>query len=65
VLRIGDQEFDVSRYSDDGSTDEVTFVLTQAEFTSLKQGDQITVQYGDGENGKIWRFGGIDKNMLK
>ena len=65
VLRIGDQEFDVSRYSDDGSTDELTFVLTQAEFTSLKQGDQITVQYGDGENGKIWRFGGIDKNMLK
>jgi len=65
VLRIGDQQFDLSRYSDDGSTNQVTFVLTQAEFASLKQGDQITAQYGDGENGKIWRFGGIDKNMLK
>ncbi len=65
VLRIGEQEFDLSRYSDDGSTNGVTFVLTQAEFASLKQGDQITVQYGDGGNGRIWRFGGVDKKMLK
>jgi hypothetical protein len=65
VLRIGDQQFDVSRYSDDGSTDRLTFVLTQAEFESLKQGDQISVQYGYGQNGNGWRFGGIDKNMLK
>ena len=48
VLRIGDQEFDISRYSDDGSTNQVTFVLTQSEFASLKQGDQISVQYGQG-----------------
>ena len=65
VLRIGDQEFDISRYSDDGSTNQVTFVLTQSEFASLKQGDQISVQYGQGDNGNGWRFGGIDKNMLK
>jgi hypothetical protein len=65
VLRIGDQEFDVSRYSDDGSTNGVTFVLTAAEFASLKQGDQISIQYGSGDAGKGWRFGGIDKSMLK
>jgi hypothetical protein len=65
VLRIGDQEFDISRYSDDGSTNQVTFVLTQSEFASLKQGDQISVQYGQGDSGNGWRFGGIDKNMLK
>jgi hypothetical protein len=65
VLRIGEQEFDVSRYDADGSTNQITFVLTQAEFASLKQGDQMVVQYGDGANGRIWRFGGVDKNMLK
>jgi hypothetical protein len=65
VLRIGDQALDVSRYSDDGSSNQITFVLTQAEFASLKQGDQITVQYGDGGNGKGWKFGGVDKSMLK
>ena len=65
VLRIGDQEFDVSRYADDGSTNGVTFVLTSAEFASLKQGDQISVKYGYGENGNGWRFGGIDKSLLK
>lgn len=65
VLRIGDQAFELSRYSTDGSTNEVTFILSQAEFASIKQGDQITVQYGDGGNGRMWRFGGVDKNMLK
>ena len=65
VLRIGQQEFDVSGFANDGSTNQVTFVLTQEEFASLKQGDQISVQYGDGGNGRIWRFGGVDKNMLK
>lgn len=65
VLQIGDQEFDVSRYSDNGSTSQITFVLTAAEFAALKQGDQISVRYGDGANGRSWRFGGVDKSMLK
>ena len=65
VLTIGDQTFDVSRYSEDGATNRIAFVLTQTEFASLKQGDQISVQYGDGGNGRIWRFGGVDKSMLK
>jgi hypothetical protein len=64
VLTIGDRTFDLSRYAD-GATNQITFTLTQAEFASLKQGDQISVQYGDGGNGRIWRFGGVDKNMLK
>lgn len=65
VLRVGGQEFDVSRYSANGSTNQITFVLTQAEFSSLRQGEQISVQYGDGGNGRIWRFGTVDKNMVK
>jgi hypothetical protein len=65
VLRIGDQSFDLSRYAANGSTNQIIFVLTQAEFASLKQGDQISVQYGSDDNGRIWRFGGIDKNMLR
>jgi hypothetical protein len=65
VLRIGAQEFDISRYAGDGSTNQITFVLTAAEFAAVKQGDQISVRYGDGANGRIWRFGGVDKNMLK
>src|SRR5262245_2453183 len=65
VLRIADQEFDVSRYADDGSTNQITFVLTQSEFDSLKQGDQISIQYGHGDSGSGWRFGGIDKSLLK
>jgi len=52
VLRIGDREFDVSRYADDGSTNGVTFVLTPGEFGSLKQGDQISIQYGYGDAGR-------------
>ena len=62
VLRIGNQEFDISRYSDDGSTNQVTFVLTQSEFASLKQGDRISVEYG-GDNGNGWRFGAIDEHV--
>jgi hypothetical protein len=40
VLTIGDQTLHVSRYSDDGSTNQITFVLTQAEFALLEQGDR-------------------------
>jgi hypothetical protein len=65
VLMIGDKQFDVSRYAQDGSTTQLTFVMTPAEFAALKQGDQIVVQYGDDDNGKSWKFGGVDKNMLK
>jgi len=64
VLQIGNQQFDVSRLGDDGSTNQVTFTLTSDEFASLQQGDPITVQYGDGRNGKNWNFGHVDKNML-
>src|SRR5215471_5952959 len=64
VLQIGSQQFDVSRLGDDGSTNQVTFTLTSDEFASLQQGDPITVQYGDGANGKTWNFGHVDKTML-
>jgi hypothetical protein len=65
VLNVGEEDIDVSRYAANGSTTQVTFVLTEAQFSTLKQGDQIVVQYGDGGNGRIWKFGGVDKSLLK
>jgi len=64
VLQIGSQQFDISRLSDNGSTNTVTFTLTADQFASLQQGDPITVQYGDGGNGNTWNFGHVDKTML-
>jgi hypothetical protein len=64
VLRIGSQQFDVSRLGDDGSTNQVTFTLTSDQFAAVQQGDPMAVQYGDGGNGITWNFGHVDKTML-
>jgi hypothetical protein len=64
VLQIGSQQFDISRLGDDGSTNKVTFTLTSDQFASVRQGDPITVQYGNGGNGNTWNFGHVDKTML-
>jgi hypothetical protein len=65
VLRIGEQEFDLSRYRSDGDTRSVIFTLTADQFARLSSGDAISVQYGDGADGRGWNFGPVDKNMLK
>jgi hypothetical protein len=62
VLQIGSQQSDISRFADNGSTNQITFVLTQDQFAALQQGDHITVQYGSG--GSAWNFGTVDKTML-
>jgi hypothetical protein len=62
LLQIGNQQIGLSRYADNGSTSQITFVLTQDQFAELKQGDHISVQYGD--SGASWNFGNVDKTML-
>lgn len=65
VLRIGSQEFDLSRYATDGDTRTVIFTLTSQEFARIANGDAVTVHYGAGAEGRGWNFGAIDKNMVR
>lgn len=65
VLRIGEQEFGVSRYPQSGETTTVTFTLTPEQFAQIQDGSTITVQYGSGANRPGWRFGKINKGQLK
>jgi hypothetical protein len=64
VLRVGSQDFSLSKYPTTGETNSVVFTLTAAEFARLTQGDPMNVQYGTGPTYKGWNFGRIDKNML-
>jgi len=65
LLRIGDQEFGVSRYPQTGETSGVTFTLTPEQFAQVHNGDPIFVQYGSGANRPGWHFGNINKNQLQ
>jgi len=65
ILRIGDQEFGLSRYPQSGDTSTVTFTLTAEEFAQLQDGASLTVQYGSGPNRPGWNFGKINKGQLK
>jgi hypothetical protein len=64
VLRIGSQEFNLSRYPGTGETSTVVFTLTADEFARISQGDPVAVQYGSGTNYNGWNFGRVDKTML-
>jgi hypothetical protein len=65
VLRIGRQEFDVSRYRTDGGTNRVIFTLTAAEFAQVAAGDAMSVHCGANASGNGWNFGKIDKSILR
>ena len=62
TLRIGSQEFNLSRYPGTGETTRIVFTLTSEEFAQVTQGDPVLVEYGSGANG--WNFGKVDKSML-
>jgi hypothetical protein len=62
TLRIGSQEFNLSRYPGTGETTRIVFMLTSEEFAQVTQGDPVLVEYGSGANG--WNFGKVDKSML-
>jgi hypothetical protein len=63
VLRIGDKEFTLSRYADDGNTNTLVFTLTPEEFAQIGNGDPVTVQYGRGTSPDVWNFGTLDKSL--
>ena len=62
ALRIGSQQFNLSRYPSTGETTRVVFTLTSEEFAQISQGDPVRVEYAGGAN--RWNFGRVDKNML-
>lgn len=64
VLRVGSQEFSLSRYPTTGETGTVVFTLTADEWSRVSQGDPVSVQYGVGTNYNGWSFGKVDKTML-
>jgi hypothetical protein len=64
VLRIGDDEFSLSRYPDSGDTRTLIFTLTAEEFDRTRDGDPVTVQYGRGEPFEQWVVGTLNKNQV-
>jgi hypothetical protein len=65
VLKVGSQEFSLSRYGEDGSTNRLVFTLTTEQWSLLSTGDPVVVQYGAGAGADSRNFGHIDKNMLR
>jgi hypothetical protein len=65
ILRIGEAEFSTSNYPATGETTTVIFTLTPEEFARVSQGNEVIVQYGSGTGAGAWKFGHVDKNMLR
>jgi hypothetical protein len=65
TLKVGSQEFSLSRYGEDGSTNRVIFTLTAEQWSLISTGDPVVVQYGAGAGADSRNFGHIDKNMLR
>jgi hypothetical protein len=61
VLKIGDTEFGLSRYPQDGSINTLVFTLTTEQFAALRNGDPVVVQYGSGDGAQQWKFGKLNK----
>jgi hypothetical protein len=65
TLKVGSQEFNLSRYGEDGSTNRVIFTLTTEQWSQINTGDPVVVQHGSGAGADPRNFGRIDKNMLR
>ncbi|MBO0857263.1 MAG: hypothetical protein J2P21_02180 [Chloracidobacterium sp.] len=65
TLKVGSQEFSLSRYGDDGSTNHVIFTLTTEQWSLINNGDPIVIQYGSGAGADSRNFGHIDKTKLQ
>ena len=63
LLIIGDQQFTTSRSPDDGSLNELTFILTLDEWNQLATGDPVIVQFGEDDDNPQ-NFGTLDKSLL-
>src|SRR5262245_889764 len=65
TLKVGSQEFGLSRYGEDGSTNRVIFTLTTEQWSLISTSDPVVVQYGAGAGAGSRNFGHIDKHMLR
>ncbi len=64
VLRIGAQEFIISRYPDDGRLDTLIFSLPTQAFSHLQDGTPVMVYYSPGSVTHHWEFGKLNKRRL-
>jgi hypothetical protein len=62
VLRIGNQEFTISRYSDSFSPHTLIFTLPADAFARARTGEKVTFQYGRGEGRNELDFGVLNKS---
>ena len=65
VLRIGKEEFTLSRSPADGSLHRLIFLVPAASFRALPDGAWMQVQYGRGEGRDPRRLGSLNKAALK
>ena len=65
VLRIGTDEFLLSRYPDSGDTHVLIFTLTPREFAAVADGALVVVQYGRGDQTDHWELGKLTKALLQ
>lgn len=54
LLKVGDQTFKLSRYTDMNSLKEMTFTLSDEEYRALSKSAEITIQHN-----KLWHFGSL------
>jgi hypothetical protein len=64
LLRVGQQQIDLSRYPDSGNEHTLIFTLTPEQYASIASGDHVALQYGSEGLGEHWDFGQLDKSML-
>lgn len=55
ILKIGKQEFKLSRYADMAQLKKITFTLTTAQYKQLQKKGEVTII-----NGKLWKFGKLE-----
>ncbi|VVC76386.1 hypothetical protein AQUSIP_16980 [Aquicella siphonis] len=58
VLKIGNKQYKLSRYTDLKTLKELTFTLSDKEYKEISREGAVTVT-----NGKIWKFGSIAKSL--
>jgi hypothetical protein len=65
VLRVGTEEFSLSRPPADGSLHRLIFLVPAARFGALPDGAPVRLQYGLGADREGRSLGTLDKRALK
>lgn len=54
LLKVGEQTFKLSRYTDMSTLKEITFTLSDEQYRSISKSAEITIQHN-----KVWHFGSL------